>query len=192
MLFFVLRFDSSHPRIVSVCMPSLVDCALRSQKVTDKLLPATAAGDLVTHIGMTLGEATELKLAASSAMPLSSAGGGTAAAVTTVTGGVGSKLLGSPKPLVTSVVSAARCPKESAPMCRARSRFLQLPVAGGGRVLASSNFKQLYEATEAPQFQDQVSAVAHCIFQLLLLITPSAVSIAQAAAGCVLRIARSS
>ena len=175
-------------------MPSLIECALRSQKVTDKLLPATTAGDLVTHIGMTLGEATELKLAASSAMPLSSAGGGTAAAVT-VTGGVGSKLLGSPKPLATSVVSAARCPKEMRPnVPRTLTLFLplQLPVAGAGRVLASSNFKQLYEATEAPQFQDQVSAAAHCIFQLLHLISTSAVSIAQAAAGCVLRIARSS
>ncbi len=110
----VLRFNLIHPTHVLVlsCMPSLIDCALRSQKVTDKLLPATTADQLVTHIGMTLGEATELKLAASSAMPLSSAGGGTAAAVATVTGGVGSKLLGSPKPLVTSV-SAARCPNET-------------------------------------------------------------------------------
>jgi hypothetical protein len=176
-------------------MPSLIDCALRSQKVTDKLLPATTAGDLVTHIGMTLGEATELKLAASSAMPLSSAVGGTAAPVTTVTSGVGSKLLGSLKPLVTSVVSAARCPKEMRPDVPCTLTLflpMQLPVAGDGRVLASSNFKQLYQATEAPQFQDQVSSAAHCIFQLFHLITSLAVPIAQAAAGCILRIARSS
>lgn len=36
--------------------------------------------------------------------------------------------------------------------------MLQPPCTGGGRSLASSNFKQLYEATEAPQFQDQVAA----------------------------------
>ena len=122
-------------------MPSLIDCALRSQKVTDKLLPATTADQLVTHIGMTLGEATELKLAASSAMPLSSAGGGTAAAVTTVTGGVGSKLLGSPKPLATSVVSALS--PRNAPRCAAHAHAFSAAAAASCRRWTRSCLLQL-------------------------------------------------
>ena len=82
-----------------------VNLPFRSQKVTDKLLPATTADELVAHIGMTLGEAKELKLAASSATLLPSAGGGAAVAV--ASGGVGSMSLGSPQPLVASAVSAA-------------------------------------------------------------------------------------
>ncbi len=120
-----------------------VNLPFRSQKVTDKLLPATTADELVAHIGMTLGEAKELKLAASSVALLSSVGGGAAVAV--ATGSVGSMSLSYPQPLVASAVSAALCSSApchstcvltlifafAAAFCRQRplSRNLQLQAA---------------------------------------------------------------
>ena len=114
--------------------PSINPSALRSQTVTDDMLPVTTPDQLVAHIGMTLGEAVKLKLAASSAAPMSLAGGGAAA-----TGAVGSTSLSSSKPSVTSVVSSAclTCARlrptysllgAAAPICQRRtlSRILQL------------------------------------------------------------------
>ncbi len=71
--------------------------------MTDTVLSVSTVEQLVSFVGMTFGEATELKLAASSALLMASAGGGAAA-----TGALGSISLGSLKPIVTSVVSSTR------------------------------------------------------------------------------------
>ncbi len=140
----------------------LLNLPSRSQKLTDKLLPTTTVDELVAHIGMTLGEAKELKLAVSSATLLPSAGGGAAVAV--ATGGVGSMSLSSSQPFVASAVRPLSICLITTRACSRLFLHLQLPSAGGERCLATSNFKRLYEATEAPQFQDQVISATPCLF----------------------------